>query len=305
MDSKEQPKKQSKERKRPVLIGAVILIVLSAAGLWFGYAWFINFINFVSTDDAAIDGNHVTISAKMLGRVKSLQADEGDKVETGQLLVQLDDSDLRSQEAQSASSLNYANQNLILAKVNLEKTQDDYDRTRTLFGSGASTKEQFTHAEKALDTAKAQYSIAQAQIDTAKAQLGVIETQLLNTRITAPISGVIAKKSVMPGDVVQPGQAIFSVNDLNSIWIVANFEETKVRHIKINAPVDINVDAYPNHLFKGHVVRIGAGIVAPAFTIGEFTKTTQRVPIKIELDKISDPYVLLPGMSVEVSVKIM
>jgi multidrug efflux pump subunit AcrA (membrane-fusion protein) len=78
-------------------------------------------------------------------------------------------------------------------------------RSETLFKDGAATKEQYDHAARALETANAQYSIAQAQVDTANAQLGVIEAQLLNTRTTAPISGTVAKKPLMPGELVQPG----------------------------------------------------------------------------------------------------
>jgi membrane fusion protein, multidrug efflux system len=295
---------KTKERKRPNQIGAVILVVLIIAGAAFGFYWLNNNINYVSTDDAAIDGNHVTVSSKMLGRIQNIVVNEGDKVKPGQLLIQLDDADLRAQEAQARASLNYANQNLKLARVNLDKAQDDYQRAKTLYDSGVNTKEQYSHIAKALDTAKAQYTIAQAQIDTAKAQLGVIATQIQNTKITAPIAGVIAKKSYQPGDVVQPGQAIFSLNDLNSIWVIANFEETKIRDIRVKAPVEITVDAYPGRPFKGHVALISAGIVAPPFSIGDFTKTTQRVPVRIVFDKIPGSLILLPGMSVEVKVRI-
>jgi membrane fusion protein, multidrug efflux system len=114
---------------------------------------------------------------------------------------------------------------------------------------------------------------------------------------------VIAKQSLMQGDVVQPGQTIFTVNDLVNIWVTAHFEETKISRIRVGAPVQITVDAYNTHPFLGRVSLIGTGIVSPPFSIGEFTKTTQRVPIKILFDAIPESAVLLPGMSVEVKVK--
>jgi membrane fusion protein, multidrug efflux system len=86
--------------------------------------------------------------------------------------------------------------------------------------------------------------------------------------------------------------------------VTANFEETKVRHIHIGADAEINIDAYPAHPYKGKVTRISAGIVAPSFSIGEFTKTTQRVPVKIEFTPLPESLILLPGMSVEVKVKV-
>ncbi|MGQ9632404.1 MAG: HlyD family secretion protein [bacterium] len=294
---------KSDERKKPVLIGGVTLIVLITAGLSYSVYWLIS-RDYISTDNASIDCDRVNVSAKMVGRIKNLLVAEGDNVEVGQLLVQLDDTDLRAQEALATASLNYAKQNLILAKVNLDKARDDFQRAQSLFNVGAIAKEQYDHAVRALDSANAQYSMAQAQIDTANAQLGVIETQLLNTRITAPISGVIAKQSAMLGDVVQPGQAIFSIYDLSNVWVTANFEETKFRMIRLDAPAEISVDAYPNHRFKGRVVRLGAGIVTPPFSIGEFTKTTQKIPVKISFDQIPDSMLILPGMSVEVKIKV-
>ncbi|MGA2976714.1 MAG: HlyD family secretion protein [Spirochaetia bacterium] len=300
---REEPSVKKKGRRGPIVVGSIVLVVLIGAGLTYGRSWLIDTLTYVSTDDAIIDANHVNISAKMLGRIKSLEAAEGSPVQPGQLLVSLDDTDLRAQETQAAASLTYAKDNLVLAKVNLDKTQDDFQRTNALYTNGATTREQYEHAVKALDTANAQYAIAQAQVDTSNAQLGVIETQLLNTRITAPISGVVATKTLMPGDVVQPGQTIYSINDLSNIWVTANFEETKLSRIRVGAPVLITVDAYSSHVFTGKVSLISAGIVSPPFSIGDFTKTTQRVPIKILFDKPPESVVLLPGMSVEVKIK--
>ncbi len=301
--AKEATSTKKKARKGPALIGAIILIVLIAAGLVVGTLWLIDTVTFVSTDDASIDGNHVNVSAKMLGRIHGITAVEGAKVQAGQVLVTLEDGDLRAQETQASAALNYAKQNAVLAKINLDKTQDDYQRVHYLFNTGSTTKEQYDHAGKALESANAQYTIAQAQVETANAQLGVIETQLLNTRISAPISGVVAKKFFMQGDVVQPGQTIVSVSDLDNVWVTANFEETKIGRIRVDAPVEIAVDAFRDRQFRGRVAMIGAAIVAPPFSIGEFTKTTQRVPVKIVFDAIPGSVTLLPGMSVEVKVR--
>jgi membrane fusion protein (multidrug efflux system) len=303
LNGKGEPLRKKKGRRAPIILGSLILLVLLGVGITFGTFWIIDAITFVSTDDASIDGDHVNVSAKMLGRIQSVTVEEGSEVQAGQLLVVLDDVDLRAQETQAASSLNYARQNLRLAAVNLDKTRDDFQRSSTLFKTGVATKEQYDHAASALDTANAQYSIAQAQVDTANAQLGVIEAQLLNTRITAPISGTIAKKPLMPGELVQPGQTIFSINDLKDIWVTANFEETKISRIKVGAPVRITVDAYSSDLFEGQVLQISAAILPPAFSIGEFTKTTQRVPVKIGFTSLPKDALLLPGMSVEVKVK--
>jgi membrane fusion protein, multidrug efflux system len=290
-----------KARRGPKVFGSLILIIIIAIGLVVGLRALQDTVNFVATDDAAIDGDRVNVSAKTLGRIAKLLAAEGDKVTAGQTLVLLDEMDLRAQEASASASLNFAKRNLELAKINLDRAQADSERTSSLLASGAATKESAEHSASALDAANAQYAIAQAQIDTATAQLGVIAASLLNARLSAPISGVVAKKSMMQGDVVQPGQAIYSVNNLDSVWVTANFEETKIGRIELGAPVDVTVDAFNGRVFSGKVVLIGAGIVAPAFSIGDFTKTTQRVPVRISVDK--GGAALIPGMSVEVKVR--
>jgi membrane fusion protein (multidrug efflux system) len=302
-NAKEEPLRKKKGRRAPIIIGGLVLLLLLAAGITFGAIWAVNTINYVSTDDAAIDGDHMDVSAKMLGRIKSVMVQEGNEVEAGQLLILLDDLDLRAQETQASSSLNSARQNLALARVNLDKTRVDFNRTDTLFKGGAATSEQHDHALSALETATVQYAIAQAQVDTANAELGVIQTQLLNTRITAPISGTVSKKPLLPGALVQPGQTILAINDLKHVWVTANFEETKIERIKRGAAVDITVDAYSSYPFRGRVSQVAAAIVPPPFSIGEFTKTTQRVPVKIEFTSLPDGFSLLPGMSVEVKVQ--
>jgi membrane fusion protein (multidrug efflux system) len=289
--------------KKPVLIGGIVLIALVAIGIGILIFW-IGSWSYVTTDDAAIEGSHVSVSSKIMGRIASLGADEGSRVEKGQLLLQLDDTDLRAQESQLEASLNYTTLSMDLARINLERTKNDFDRIKTVFKSGNSTPEQYDHASKALDAANVQYSIAQAQIETARAQLGVVETQLTNTKIMAPISGIIAKRNYAPGEVIQPGQAIFLINDLKDVWIIANFEETKIRLIRPDQPADITVDAYPDFKFKGRVAILSAAIVPPPFSIGESTKTTQKVPIKILFDSIPDSAKLMPGLSVEVTIKV-
>ena len=96
--------------------------------------------------------------------------------------------------------------------------------------------------------------------------------------------------------------------NLNHIWVEANLEETQVEHVRLGQPVDINVDAYPNTKFKGKVINIGAAAASQFALIpdnrsaGNFTKVTQRIPIKIELNDPDEP--LRPGMMVTVGIDI-
>ena len=88
------------------------------------------------------------------------------------------------------------------------------------------------------------------------------------------------------------------------MWVVANFEETTIRLIEPGQQADITVDAYPGTVFKGRVAQIYSAIVPPPFVIGESTKNTQKIPVKITFDQVPEQAVLLPGMSSEVAVTV-
>jgi len=295
-------------RRMRIMIPMFVVLLLGAAGWWY---WYVNYREYNSTDDAYIDANRVSISSKLLGRVIFLAADEGDSVKNGEVIVRLDDSDLRAQEAQANAALVSAEQNVVLAKVSLEKTVDDLHRAETQFKEKVIPQEQFDHATKAQQMAQAQYTIAVAQVGTSRAQLSVVQTNLQNMTITSPMDGVISKRWVLVGDVVQPAQPIYTIYDMKNIWVTANFEETKLASIHLNDTAAISVDTYPEHDFPGTVFQIGSNtasefsLIPPNNASGNFTKVTQRVPVKISIQNLNPSRVaLLPGMSVEVKVKI-
>jgi membrane fusion protein (multidrug efflux system) len=297
-------------RTKRIVIPVFILIIAAAIASWY---WYVNLRGYNSTDDAFIDADRVSISAKMLGRIATLTVDEGDTVTTGQVVVRLDDSDLRAQETQAQAALVSTEENVKLAAVNLSRAEDDYRRAQVQYGNKIIPQEQYDHALKTLDVARAQQSIAVAQVGAARAQLGVIETNLRNMTIASPMDGVVAQRWLLVGDVVQPGQPIFTVYDLAHIWVTANFEETKLSALRLGAPVEVSVDAYPKLRFRGTVIQLGTStaaqfsLIPPNNASGNYTKITQRVPVKISIDRPSDPQgnvALLPGMSVEVKVKV-
>lgn len=301
-----------KKKGRGGLLLLVFVLVVAALG---GAYWYFKLRGVVSTDDAYIDGNRATITTKVLGRIDTLGADEGDTVHTGQILIQLDTADLRAHLAEATAQLNLAQQNVGLAEVNEKRAEDDYNRAQVQLKGHAISQEQFDHARTALESAQAQHQIALAKVETARTALGVIDQQIADTRVAAPFNGVVAKRWLLPGDVVQPGQPVFTVYDTDSTWVTAVFEETKLRHLPIGTETDLSVDAYPDHHFRGHVVLIGAAaasqfsLIPPDNASGNFTKVTQRVPVRIAFDKgtraneAADPPIhLLPGMSVVVTV---
>jgi membrane fusion protein (multidrug efflux system) len=291
-----------------VLVLALVLLIAALGG---GY-WYVKLRGVVSTDDAYIDGNRATITTKVLGRIVWLGTDEGDTVQAGQLLIQLDTADLKARLNQANAELDLAQKNVKLAEVTQSKAQDDADRAAVQIKGHAISQEQYDHARSALEAAQAEHAIALAKVQTARSAVDVILQQIADTRVTAPFAGVVAKRWLLPGDVVQPGQPVFTVYDLQHVYVTAVFEETKLRYLPLGTEVDLSVDAYPNHDLTGKVILLGAAaasefsLIPPANASGNFTKVTQRVPIRISIDKSSEgahPLRLLPGMSVVVTVR--
>jgi membrane fusion protein (multidrug efflux system) len=287
-----------------------LIIIVAGIIFWF---WYKGQLGYVSTDDAFIDGNKLSLSSKMLGRITNLYADEGDKVTNGELLVRLDSTDLIARRDQAVMSLRLAKDNIKLAQVNVDRSRLDFERAKQQYEGKIIPKEQYDHAQSAFEASKAQYNIAKTKIGTANAQLNVINTQLKNTTIYSPMNGVVAKRWVLQGDVVQPGQPIFSIYNLDSLWVTADFQETDLAYIKEGAAVEIDVDSYPDQEFSGKVIQIGTNtaaqfaLIPPSNAAGNFTKITQRIPIKISIHAKGNPessFRLLPGMSVEVKIKV-
>lgn len=301
-------------KQKRFIIPIIIFIILAV----FAWKWYQSRLGYVSTDDAFIDADKLNVSAKMLGRITSLNFDEGDTVKTGQVIVTLDSTDLIAQREESAASLSSAKESITLAKVTLDKAQDDFDRAEAQYKSNIIPREQFDNAKHALNEAKARYVIAKSLIRTSAARLEVIKTQLENTIIISPMNGVIGKRWVLKGDIVQPGQPIYTMFDLKNVWVTADLEETKLAEIENGDNVEISIDAYPDQNFVGEVYLIGSNtasqfsLIPPANASGNFTKVTQRVPVKISIypvDETGKPVnkkniKLLPGMSVEIKVKI-
>ncbi len=154
-----------------------------------------------------------------------------------------------------------------------------------------------------VDQSKANYARLQAAAQLAQLQLDY-------TKIYATQSGRVTKKSVEPGEFVQVGQPLMAVVP-EHVWVVANYKETQLTHMKVGQPTDIYVDAYPGHTFKGHVDSIQSGtgakfsLLPPENATGNYVKVVQRVPVKIVLDEQpSQQFHLGPGMSVIAEVRV-
>jgi membrane fusion protein, multidrug efflux system len=313
-DRQRKPSFHEKEKPLPpkknnrVFLIRVIILVLAAGSAWF---WYISLYGYISVDDAYIDRDKATISSKMLGRIVKINAKEGDYVKKGSLLVELDPTDFNAQLNQDNANLNDVIQRATLAKSNLDRKQDDYSRSEPQYKNQTISEEQFSHTKNDLEAAQIMYKNSLNQIEVVKSRMEITRINLNNTKINTPFNGVISKKWISEGDVVQPAQPIFSINNTEDFWAVANVEETNLKHINISDEALISVDAYKDKSFKGVVFDIGSSTVSQFSLIpadnasGNFTKVTQRIPIKIQIKELKgfDMNNLRPGLSIIVKFK--
>lgn len=152
---------------------------------------------------------------------------------------------------------------------------------------------------------RANAQAATARVERARAALAEAKLNLRYTTVKAPTSGIVSRRTVEPGQVVQQGQPLMALVNLDDLWVTANFKETQLDSIRVGQPVSISVDALGGQKFAGRVESI-AGATGARFSLlppenasGNFVKVVQRVPLKIALDKGQDPdHRLRPGMSV-------
>ena len=161
-----------------------------------------------------------------------------------------------------------------------------------------------------VDVTRARFGSATASAQKMLAALQQAKLNLQYTTVVAPANGVISKRSVEVGQVVQPGQPLAALVNLDDIYVTANFKETQLKKMHPGQPVRIHVDAY-DHDFNGHIDSIGGAtgarfsLLPPENATGNYVKVVQRVPVKIVFEKDQDPqHVLRPGMSVVPTVRV-
>lgn len=298
---------------------AIVVLLLAAFALWyFAFGrWF------EETDDAYVQGNQVQITPQVAGTVVAIAADDGMRVERGQVLVRLDPADtevaLQQAEANLARtvrqvrglyrSVEGAQADLNARQVTLKRVRDDFARRKDLAATGAISNEELAHARDELAAAEAAVAGSRETVERSRALVDdtVVATQpdvkaaaaqlrqawLNNARagIVAPVAGFVARRSVQVGQRVQPGNALMAVVPAEQMWVEANFKETQLRHMRLGQEVELRSDLYGGDVkYKGRIASLGLG-TGSAFSLlpaqnasGNWIKIVQRVPVRIAID---------------------
>lgn len=351
--------------RRLAVIAALIVCLI--AGAW----WVHQRYTHIFSEDARIATDMIEVSAKLAGQVTHFPVSQGDRLEPGMLIAQIDDrsaqfalgeleaqyramqstcnrleSQIEMVDRESGGRLSAARSQLSAAEATLKSTASDLDFKRSEWERAQSLRERqiisqqqwenarnaFRQSEQQHQRALADVASAQANVTATEASLGQLKVlrnelessrheleritasidrqkvMLTDLRVTSSISGIVDETFVHQGEYVVPGQRLLLMHDPANIWIDANIKETDIRNVVLGAPVSISVDAYPRRKFSGEVTRIGNAATSQFSLLpstnpsGNFTKVTQRLPIRISIEQSGE--LLRPGMMVEVAIEI-
>jgi membrane fusion protein (multidrug efflux system) len=336
----------SKFKVRIALLAAALIIGGVSTAYYFRFI-----DPFESTDNAFIESHVTTIAPQVPGRVAGLFVQDNQEVKQGDILVKIDPRDYEARLAQAQAALagtkgrleeakaqlavdqakvEEAKANLSAVESESTLTQADLKRYEAV-DSRAVSRSQLDLAQTQARSANAQVLAARSKELAAEAQLGLsrasleaaaadiqqgeaavrqAELNLSYTEVKAPEDGRVTRRTVEQGGYVQTGQALMAIVP-HQFWVIANFKETQLDHMRVGQPVVIKVDAYSGLEFKGRVESIQSGSGArfsmfpPENATGNYIKVVQRVPVKIVCDAVpSQEFALGPGMSVEPTIRV-
>lgn len=314
----------------PALIAAISLWVYMQGG------------RYVSTDNAYVKTEIVTVSSEITGRVVEAIPRDNDRVKKGQLLFRLDDEPYRIALTKAEANLinvrasiegekaDYLNDKLSIANANtdVEFRHKEMERIRELVATRSIPAAQFDQAEyawrsanNALETRKQTVQAARAklidpQLPTeqhprflqAIAELEKIKLDISHLEILAPCDGIAVKVSARPGEYVVAGSALLSLVDDREMWLEANFKETDLTWVRAGQTVNVTIDAYPGKTWQGHVSGITPAtgsefsLLPAQNSSGNWIKVVQRIQVNIALDERDPERPLSAGMSALVNI---
>ncbi|HWR42030.1 efflux RND transporter periplasmic adaptor subunit [Sporomusa sp.] len=216
------------------------------------------------------------ISAKISGRIEQIMVEDGQPVVAGQSLIRLESVEL-------SNGVRTGNDAVLRAMANYDNVATDYKRYQALYAQSAISKQ-------VLDGIETKLKVAEADLSSAQAALSTAQQQQAYAAVTAPVSGVVANRAAVIGQVVAAGVPLMSVENLDQVYAVVNVEQKDLGVVKQGMAAEITVDAYPDKVFTGKIE-----IINPAAVVAN---RMYRTKIKID----NSQALLKPGMFVKVSI---
>lgn len=333
------PAKTSTLLRRGII---VLAVVVAAVLLGSYYALAVRY--HVTTDDAYVNGNLVGLTPQVAGTVVAINTDETQYVRRGQVLIELDSRDEKIALAQAKANLAetvrevaqlFTEERRDAALVDAEQTQlsqsdEDLTRDRSLKAVHGVSLETLEHDENAVRSARAALQQAQASLASTQAEIAgttpathprVLQAEaslraawlaLDRTRVLAPVSGYVVRRSVELGEQVSSATQMLAVVPVASMWVDANFKENQLGDLRIGQPVQVSVDMYGSHVqYHGKVLGLTAGtgsalaVLPTQNASGNWIKIVQRLPVRIGLDPAElGRHPLFLGLSANIDVSV-
>ncbi len=229
---------------------------------------------------------------------------EKDEISRQQFDAAASAADAAAAAAESATAaVTQAQQNVALAQARQQQSEGSLSTAHADLQTASTGPEQVSATRSHAESASARVQVAEANLKQA-------ELMLSYSVVKAPVAGVIGRKSVEVGQVIQPGQPLFAVVSLEDVWVTANFKETQLAKMRKGQRAEVDVDAY-GRTYKAHVDSVGAATGAKFSLLpsenatGNYVKVVQRLPVKIVLEPGQDPqHLLRPGMSATAVVEV-
>jgi membrane fusion protein (multidrug efflux system) len=331
---------QVKTSRNKILLG--VSLGLSVLTLLFGLYWFFYARFYKFTDDAYVAGNTVMVTAQVPGIITTIYAQDADFVTKGTPLVQIDPTDhqialnalvndLGNQVRDVAKlffSVETTKADILAQKALLNKKIEDFERRKALIPSNAVSQEDFMHSKYDMENQEAhvlalentllglEAQTENTTIETHPKVLSLIQKVLqayINLKrctLYAPVTGVVAQRTVQVGKWVAVTEPLLSVVPLDQMWIEANFKETQLSRVRVGQPVKIHSDIYGHSVeYSGVVAGVGGGtgsafsVLPPQNATGNWIKIVQRVPVRIDLSRtMLEEFPLRVGLSMLVTV---
>ena len=318
----------------------LLLVVLPLVAVIGGLVLYLNGGRYVTTDDAYVGAQKVLITPDISGKIEKVVVREGQRVNEGEVLFEIDPVPFRLAVDQAKATLAQAKtsyENLVnnikiydrmgdLMQQSADLKQRDVERKSALAKNSFGSQLDLDNSSNSLITVRAELAFVQQQISSsktqllgdpnlpleqfppyaqAKAALAQAQRNLDHTEMRAPMAGIATQvDQIQLGRFIPAGTPVFSIIDTAKPWVDANLKESDFTHISVGQQVDINVDAFPDHAFKGTIGSLSPGtgaqfaILPPQNATGNFVKVVQRVPVRIYFDSHDkDVEKLKAGMS--------
>jgi len=255
--------------------------------------------------------NKVDVSTNIAGQIVNLAVREGDRVEKGRFLLQIDEAQYKASADSSEANLQSLLHDRDAARANFEQARYDLEKAQRSYEGALIPETELQRARSALDAAEANHQAAAGRVEQARASLEGARDSLRKTTIRAPLTGVVTSLPVHEGEVAvigtmnNPGTVLMTISDLSEMEADLAVDETDLPRLAVGQQATLTIDAYPDRTFEGTVQEVGSSPIRPGSEAATRTGsvTTEAIDFEVKVVLLDPPEGVRPGFSVSAEVE--